>query len=241
MKTNSEMTKISLRICLWIGVLLGSGMVSAQNYGRMYHAYVGYDNISTATVNSWMPEGLAYPQLKNNFLTIGIDGYAVRKNVLIGGQLQVKHGPAVLGAGGNMRPYVIDLMAEGGYIFYSRKGLYLYSTLGLGYGAFATHIYNTRKKYPDFVPSVPAIRENVVLINKGVVGSITLGADYFLKNHDTPRTKGLAIGLRIGYDARPSSSKWQASQYDIAGGPSYAASGYFVRFTLGKGSIGAKQ
>ena len=235
MKTNMY------RIWLWLGVLLLPGLGKAQNYGRLYHAYVGYDNVSTATVNKWMPEGLAYPNMKNSFLTFGIDGYAVRRNVLIGGQLQVKHGPAVLGAGGNLRPYIADLMAEGGYIFYNRKGLYLYSTLGLGYGAFATHIFNTRKKYPDFVPAEPAIRENVVLIQQGVVGSLTLGADYFISNHDAPRTKGVALGLRVGYDARPTSSKWQASQYSIAGGPAYSASGFFVRLTVGKGSIGAKQ
>lgn len=235
------MTNNILRICLGVGILFCPALLKAQNYGRMYHAYVGYDNISTTTVNNWMPEALAYPKIKNDFLTFGLDGYAVRNNVLIGGQLQLKHGPVELGNGGNQRPYVVDLMAEGGYIFFSRKGLYLYSTVGVGYGAFATHIFNTRKKYPEFVPAVPAIRENVVLIQKGVVGSITLGADYFMKNHDAPRTKGFAVGLRVGYDARPTSSNWQASQYAIAGGPAYAASGYFVRFTVGRGSIGAKQ
>ncbi|MBC8151991.1 MAG: hypothetical protein H7Z72_03690 [Bacteroidetes bacterium] len=228
------------RICLWLGILLTPCLAEAQNYGRIYHAYVGYDFVNTQTVDNWMPFNLAYPDMKNGLVSIGIDGFAIRNNIMMGGQLQVKHGPVVRAPRGNLRPYIADLMAQGGYVFINKKGLMVYSTLGVGYGAFATHIFNTRKRYPDFVPSVPAIRENVVLIQQGVVGSLTVGADYFVANHNTDRSKGFALGLRLGYDARPKSDKWQASEYDITGGPSYSASGFFVRLTVGKGTVGPR-
>lgn len=234
------MTTNFYRVFVWLGLVLAPCLVKAQNYGRMYHAFVGYDFVNTQTVDDWMPANLAYPDMKNGLLSLGIDGFAIRNNIMIGGQLQLKHGPVVRAVRGNMRPYIGDAMVQGGYLLVNKKGLRVYSIAGIGYGAFATHIFNTRKRYPEFVPSVPAIRENVVLIHKGVVGSLAVGADYALGKRTEFRTKGLSLGLRVGYEARQKSDDWQASQYDISGGPTYSASGFFARFLVGLGSIGMK-
>lgn len=225
------------RLWVFLFVLLIPHWALAQAYGHLFHAYAGLDGLNSTTLNNWMPTELGYPSLNNGMMSLGLDGLAVRRNVLIGGQLQVKYGPTVRSQTGNLRPYAVDILVQTGYVLLRKKGLIMYSTLGAGYGAFGIHLFNNRKQYPGFVPSEVATRENVVLIQRGLVGSLALGADYCLGARKSERTKGLVLGLRLGYDARPASSRWQANEQAVADGPTYSASGGFVRVTIGAASL----
>lgn len=228
----------------WLAVagLLTSAVSQAQLYGHFGHVALGYDGAKFSPVNTWIPGELGYPDLKNNLVSIGLDHYSVINNVLVGIQLQSKVGSVVRSNTGNMRPYVFDGMLQAGYVVYNQKKLLIYPTIGAGYGAFGAHIFNTRKKYPDFVPNEPSTRENVVLINRGFVGSVAVSADYDVRQQLTEYNKGFTVGLRVGYDFRPKSNRWQANGSLIeGGGPSFSAGGPFVRLLLGLGKIGPKR
>lgn len=227
---------------LVLSTFLLATTAQAQTYGRFGHLAAGFDGVKVGAVNDWMPPQLGYPVLKDNMLGFSVDQYVISNNLLVGIQLQSKVGRVVRSRTGNMRPYVFDAMAQVGYIVVHKRKLMVYPTLGAGYGGFGAHIFNTKKRYPDFVPSEPRIRENVVLINRGFVGSIAISADFFVRKQLTERDKGLIIGLRAGYDYRPESTRWQANGKLIAGGgPSFAATGPFIRLLVGTGNIGPKQ
>lgn len=234
--------KKSIFSCWLVAVGLIAGTESqAQLYGHFGHVAVGYDGAKFGPVNDWMPFELGYPSLKNNLVSIGLDHYSVINNVLVGIQLQSKVGNVVRSSTGNMRPYVFDGMIQAGYVVFNQKKLIIYPTIGAGYGAFGNHLFNTRKKYPDFVPDEPSTRENVVFINRGFVGSLAVSADYYVRQQLTERNKGFVVGLRVGYDFRPKSDRWQANGKLIeGGGPEFAAAGPFVRLLLGLGKIGPK-
>lgn len=213
----------------------------AQTSGRFGHLTVGYDGSNVKPVNAWIPASLGYPALKNGLLSISLDEYTAFNNALIGLQLQSKVGRRVNSNTGSMRPYVFDAMIQGGYVVLHNRKLMVYPTLGIGYGVFGNHIFNTRKKYPEFVPAEPAIRENVVLINRGFVGSLAVSADYYVRKPVTARDKGFTVGLRVGYDYRPQTDRWQANEKPVTGGPDFAARGPFVKLLLGLGNVGPKQ
>ncbi|MGV3558566.1 hypothetical protein [Larkinella arboricola] len=219
--------------------LLCSKLGFAQVSGRALHLQVGYENFNAEKINGWFLP--SYPTLQKTYTTFGFSGYGVRNNVLLGGELQVKTGSTVRNTAAKLTPCAANLDFNFGYVLLHKKGLTVFPIAGVGYGFFATRIWEAEKRYPSFVPEQVSMRENIVSSQQGVTGSIAAGAEYILGKQAGSRIKGLSVGLRAGYSFMPASTRWRVNYTESVKGTSFGTSGPFVRLLVGIGRISAAQ
>lgn len=231
------MINFYLRFSLLGVFLLGSLAGFAQYSGRAFHVQVGYETFNASKINGWFLP--SYPTLHKGYTTFGFSGYGIRKNVLLGGELQAKTGSTVSNAAAKLTPCAANLAFNVGYVLLQRKGLTVFPIAGLGYGFFATRIWEAEKRYPAFVPEQVSMRENIVSSQQGVTGSVAAGAEYILGKQTGNPTKGFSVGLRVGYSFMPASTKWRVNYTESVQGMSYGTSGPFVRLLVGVGRIGS--
>ncbi|MFD1145091.1 hypothetical protein ACFQ4C_28435 [Larkinella insperata] len=219
--------------------LLCSQWIFAQVSGRALHVQVGYEAFNASKINGWFLP--SYPTLQKAYTTFGFSGYGVRNNVLLGGELQAKTGGTISNTAAKLTPCAANLAFNVGYVLLHKKGLTVFPIAGVGYGFFATRIWEAEKRYPAFVPEQVSMRENIVASQQGVTGSIAAGAEYILGKQNGSRTKGFSVGLRAGYNFMPASTKWRVNYTESIKGTSFGASGPFVRLLVGLGRIGSAQ
>lgn len=110
----------------------------------------------------------------------------------------------------------------------------------IGIGSSGTRVHLTRRAArPGFDEAVrPVFRESRLSAGSMTV-QLAVGADYHLpaSRHGRGRS-GLLLGVRMGYNLRPTDPRWQMEKEDVLGGPEIDSAGPFFRILIGYGRMG---
>jgi hypothetical protein len=123
-----------------------------------------------------------------------------------------------------------EIIFNGGFnVLPPEMSLDLYPYLGIGAGLAWMNFRNNTKTLPQLLLST---EPNSFLMQATPLIDLGIGSNYLLCNPDG--TKGLAIGLRIGYLVDLNAGKrWYSDMIAVSGLPSIMQNGAYIRLTLG--------
>jgi len=226
-------------VCLLLGLFIQPQRVFGQVAGSNIYLSVGYNPVGVGPLNTWFGDALKYPKLQGGMLTGGLGVQGISNNWVIGVDLDAGLSPLAANSAAKLRAYRGAATLKLGYVVLQRNGLILYPLVGAGYGAFATRIWDSDKRYPTFVPAPKDANENVVLSQQGLIGQVGLGLDLYPGINSRGNRAGFILGLRAGYSFMPTSENWKAN-YDASvtsGALRFGAGGPFVKLILGGGVL----
>jgi hypothetical protein len=218
-------------------VLLISLSVSVQSQmdalrGGAGHFRFGYANHNLSAMNSWLPEN--YPELRNDFITVGGTGYVIMNRVILGGEGFGSTGTTVSRDTLSASPSIGRGMLNVGYVIYDYKNFLLYPLFGFGGGGTTIRF----RENAGFGNLVNRVKEtDVSFTNSNLMLSISIGADsYFLSEN---RKHGFSLGLRAGYIYAMQNTTWRRNHTEIAG-PNMNTSGFYLTVGIGGGRLSRK-
>ncbi|MBN1153966.1 hypothetical protein JXB12_03515 [candidate division KSB1 bacterium] len=176
-----------------------------------------------------------YPELSNNFLSLGGGGYGFINNLVIGGE-----GSAVLNRSENANHTKIQLeggygMFDIGYVLFSSKSFKLYPLFGIGYGSFLLKAEN-QSVMPSFDELLDDPNRNLEVEMGSLILNFSVSADILkIMNEDKYGYGGLVFGLRVGYLYSPYTSDWMIYEKTVPDGPELNFTGPYLRLTVGGG------
>jgi hypothetical protein len=175
------------------------------------------------------------PGLESSELLTGVSAYRLTDGgLLLGVEIQGS-GQTVFSDSTRAAVGTNTFVLQVGHTVYRSSELRVYPLVGVGRSGATIRLVRRAAK-PTFDDAVaPTFRETE--LGAGSMNlQFALGADYHLPARRRSHN-GLLVGLRLGYNLRPSDPTWQIEGEDILGGPDVDASGPFFRVLIGYGRI----
>lgn len=219
-------------------ILLVSLAISLQAqmdaiHGSAGHFRFGYANHNLSAMNNWLPAN--YPDLRNDFITVGGTGYVIMNRVILGGEGFGSTGTTVSRDTLSASPTIGRGMLNVGYVVYDYKNFLLYPLFGFGGGATTIRF----RENAGFGNIVNRVKEtDFSFTNSNLMLSISVGADsYFISES---RKHGFSLGLRAGYIYALQNATWRRNSTEISG-PNMSTSGFYFTIGIGGGRLSRKQ
>lgn len=181
--------------------------------------------ISTALNNN------GYGTIEDDFYSFGGGGYGQIGKILIGGE---GYAMSKLASNSGTNETVFSTgygFFNLGYVLNSSKHFKIYPALGIGgYGS----TINIKESGSNFDNILDGSKKNISLSHGGMLLQGTLGFDYLIDLNKTDSvSRGILIGLRLGYIFSPSQNVWN----DDLTGPDFALKGPYAKVVIGGGTF----
>jgi len=192
------------------------------------HFRAGYANYNMASMNGWLSD--VYPNIRKDFISFGASGYAVRNNLIIGGEGFGLTGASVSKDTMSIAPYIGMGMLNIGYALYRKRYFLIYPLFGVGGGDLSYRF----REIEGGQGQVNVIKDvDYKLKCSAFLLSIAVGADkYVIKANN----RGISIGLRMGYTFAIQNGNWKKKNTEVAG-PNLNLSGFFFTIAFGGGHL----
>lgn len=214
--------------CIIAAFAFAAKSQSEKINGAGGHFRAGYANYSMASMNSWLDD--MYPTIRKNFVTFGGSGYAVRNNLIIGGEGFGLTGATVSKDTLSVMPTIGMGMLNVGYALYRKRFFLIYPLFGVGGGGLTYRFREVEGKTGsenNYKEADYKLKCSTFLL------SVALGADkYAIKTNN----KGVSVGLRIGYTFAIQDGNWKRKNTEVAG-PNLNLSGFFATIAFGGGRL----
>ncbi|MEX0811119.1 MAG: hypothetical protein WD048_02810 [Chitinophagales bacterium] len=227
--------------------------ISAQgSYGHALTISKGYSFINSNGLSNITPIG-ADP-ITDHFISSSINLRSHFKGFIIGAEGNMARNSNSYGSifRKNSDPITIDArlysgLAQFGYAVLDKSKFKLYPMVGVG--ANRTKIQIDRQQDIDASQIVDgeSMGTTFDLVQRNFLMDFGLGFDYILDcgkkmdkdgaDESKMKSKGLLMGVKVGYQLALENDNWRHNGGDVNNGPNYAPSGFYAKLTLGLASF----
>lgn len=220
------MKKISVLFVLILS--LSKGYSQYNSFGGAGGFNFGYSFLNTNSINEILP---AHFKLNNNFISLGGDGYGMYKRYVFGGS-----GFGLFGPGAHTDSSLVSFNGAGGffnfgYAVYNTPRFKLIPMLGIGGMGMRLKLSQSKDLTLQDIQNTPL--NETELSWKNFVFELGLNVEYIIRKTEADDSKGLRIGLKIGYTVSPASDNWKYAGGSVSGVPKYMVNGFFARLVVG--------
>lgn len=222
---------------IFFTILINIGISQNKLSGGIGFFSTGYQNIDISNLNLELRNN-NLPEFEKNFLAIGGGGFGVVKNFVLGGE-----GFGLISPEKNNKDFNLSLsggygLFNIGYIIYSSKGLNLFPLIGFGAGGIELKI--AQRKIISFNEVLNNPKNGSNLSIAGLMFNFGMSLVYNIDLSQTNNSKGINLGLNLGYTHFLQVGDWTLFEEEIFNGPKIGISGLYIKFTIGGGAIGNK-
>jgi hypothetical protein len=179
-------------------------------------------------------QNYGYPSFHQGGIAVGGSGFAVYKNILIGGEgfsFSSRGQNSLYQTGFDYGLGFFNL----GYLIPTKRKMVFYPKAGIGSGGFTLKIRD-RQVTPDFGQILLASGRGSEFTAGTMVLNLSLNLVYFTLGGEKSKG-GLAMGLTAGGYFSPRVADWQYMDTALAGAPDTRINGWYLSILIGGGGI----